>query len=52
VSKWFRKLRLRHGFFTMDDILHAIRITGNAKDRDDFEWKLKMTLDKMSEAKK
>lgn len=51
MRKLFRKLRLRFGYYTLDDVVHAIKITGNAKDRDDFEWKLQNRLKDMAGAK-
>lgn len=47
-----RKLRISLGLFTISDVMFAVEITGSAKDRSDFEWKLKNTLDDMKDGKK
>lgn len=47
IRNFVRRFRLSRGYFTLDEVMHAIEITGNAKDRFDFEWKLKNTLKSM-----
>lgn len=39
-----KALRLSRGYYTLEDVLFAIETAGNAKDRDDFQWKLKCRL--------
>jgi hypothetical protein len=45
VIKLFRTwLKKRFGFFDRQDFEDALATAGNAKDREEFEWKLKNRL--------
>lgn len=42
IKKWIKRM---FGVFSDRDLEHALSVVGNAKDREDFQWRLKRALE-------
>ena len=42
--RWFVKIRRYFGLFNIPEVIHVVQSVGHCKDREEFEWKVKVAL--------